>query len=76
MSTVHVTSIYNNNNIIIILKLVKLELFVEARMTCLRISIMQIAGYVTTYDRNDFTFITVKGSGHMVNIDYCDIIHH
>lgn len=66
--------IYNNNNIIIILELVKLELFVEARMTCLRISIMQIAGYVTTYDINDFTFITIKGSGHMVNIDY--YMHH
>lgn len=65
---------YNNNNIIIILELVKLELFVEARMTCLWISIMQIAGYVTIYDINDFTFITVKGSGHMVNIDY--YMHH
>ena len=26
----------------------------------------QVAGYVTSYDVNDFTFITVKGSGHMV----------
>ena len=26
----------------------------------------QVAGYVTTYDMNDFTFVTVKGSGHMV----------
>ncbi|XP_062501845.1 uncharacterized protein LOC134178948 [Corticium candelabrum] len=26
----------------------------------------QVAGYVTTYDVNNFTFITVKGSGHMV----------
>ena len=28
---------------------------------------MQVAGYVTKYDANDFTFITVKGSGHMVS---------
>jgi hypothetical protein len=27
---------------------------------------IQVAGYVTKYDTNDFTFITVKGSGHMV----------
>ena len=27
---------------------------------------IQVAGYVTKYDANDFTFITVKGSGHMV----------
>eukprot|EP00118_Oscarella_pearsei_P028674 m.2674 g.2674 ORF g.2674 m.2674 type:complete len:460 (+) comp8839_c0_seq1:55-1434(+) len=26
----------------------------------------QVAGYVTTYDINGFTFATVKGSGHMV----------
>jgi carboxypeptidase C (cathepsin A) len=26
----------------------------------------QVAGYVTSYEINDFTFITVKGSGHMV----------
>eukprot|EP00118_Oscarella_pearsei_P016108 m.151064 g.151064 ORF g.151064 m.151064 type:complete len:461 (+) comp38566_c0_seq1:151-1533(+) len=26
----------------------------------------QVAGYVTTYDVNGFTFATVKGSGHMV----------
>lgn len=26
----------------------------------------QVGGYVTEYDSNGFTFITVKGSGHMV----------
>ena len=26
----------------------------------------QVAGYVTTYSLNNFAFITVKGSGHMV----------
>ena len=25
-----------------------------------------MAGYVTQYDVNDFTFLTVKGAGHMV----------
>ena len=27
----------------------------------------QVAGYVTVYDTNSFTFLTVKGSGHMVS---------
>jgi len=26
----------------------------------------QVAGYVTVYDQNDFTFATIKGAGHMV----------
>jgi carboxypeptidase C (cathepsin A) len=26
----------------------------------------QVAGYVTTYQQNDFTFATIKGAGHMV----------
>ena len=26
----------------------------------------QVAGYVTEYVDNDFKFVTVKGSGHMV----------
>lgn len=26
----------------------------------------QVAGYVTEYDVNEFRFVTVKGSGHMV----------
>jgi len=26
----------------------------------------QVAGYVTVYENNDFSFITVKGAGHMV----------
>lgn len=26
----------------------------------------QVAGYVTVYDLNGFTFLTVKGAGHMV----------
>jgi len=26
----------------------------------------QVAGYVTVYDNNDFTFATIKGAGHMV----------
>ena len=37
-------------------------------MTCY---VLQVAGYVTEYDVNDFRFITVKGSGHMVII-VCD----
>ncbi len=28
----------------------------------------QVAGYVTKYDTNDFQFVTVKGSGHMVSV--------
>ena len=27
---------------------------------------VQVAGYVTEYEENDFKFVTVKGSGHMV----------
>lgn len=29
----------------------------------------QVAGYVTMYDTNNFQFVTVKGSGHMVRQD-------
>ena len=29
-------------------------------------TILKIAGYVSKYDVNDFMFLTVKGSGHMV----------
>ena len=32
---------------------------------------IQVAGYVTKYDMNDFTFLTVKGSGHMVSSCSC-----
>lgn len=28
----------------------------------------QVAGYVTKYDTNNFQFVTVKGSGHMVRM--------
>ena len=28
----------------------------------------QVAGYVTEYDENNFRFVTVKGSGHMVSL--------
>lgn len=34
---------------------------------------MQVAGYVTEYDVNDFKFVTVKGSGHMVRYMYLTI---
>ena len=27
---------------------------------------VQVAGYVTEYEENNFKFVTVKGSGHMV----------
>jgi len=30
----------------------------------------QVAGYVTSYSQ-DFTFLTVKGAGHMVSLDHC-----
>ena len=28
---------------------------------------VQVAGYVTEYEENDFKFVTVKGSGHMAS---------
>lgn len=34
--------------------------------TIIMIIILKVAGYVTEYDVNDFTFLTVKGAGHMV----------
>jgi len=33
-----------------------------------KLMFLQVAGYVTEYVDNDFKFVTVKGSGHMV---YC-----
>ena len=29
-------------------------------------TMLQVAGYVTEYEENDFTFVTVKGAGHQV----------
>ena len=34
--------------------------------TIIMIIILKVAGYVTEYDVNNFTFLTVKGAGHMV----------
>ena len=28
---------------------------------------VQVAGYVTEYEENNFKFVTVKGSGHMAS---------
>lgn len=29
----------------------------------------QVAGYATVYEKNDFTFVTVKGAGHLMPVD-------
>ena len=36
------------------------------RKNALKLGVIQVAGYVTEYEENDFKFVTVKGSGHMV----------